>query len=837
MTIPPSDRDEDFITESLVNSGPKSKDAPGNESEPSGDADTESSGMGRSPRDEQGYDPRINPRFRYRLDQKIGSGGFAIVYAAFDRQLKRHVAYKITKDSFSNRQVRKKFLHEARTIASLDHPHILPVYDVGITPGGEVFVVTKIIPNGDLAKLIRARALSRSELLRVAACVADALHHAHKNRVIHRDVKPGNILVDSTNHPYLTDFGLALREHRKLPEEFAGTVAYMSPEQARNELHRLDGRTDIYSLGIVIYEMLTNIRPYVSSNPIELMEQVKQARPKPVREIDESIPEELENIVFKCLSHRIADRYSTAADLAKELRAFLERFKTIDQPQTAKKLSDRELQDSDVIISYAQADDIPSPNARAGWVSTFRKNITVRVEQLLGESVKIVPLASNRDEEMDETLVDSVGSTKTLVSVISPTFTTLPDCQRLIERFATVIEKKDQTSRLISVVKAPIAGEGIQKKLKDVFSRVREFEFFEHEPLTGKTRELDEASGEETRLKYFERIYDVADAIFDIIKSARRAENSHPGSRSSDHRVVYLAETTSDLALDREVLVRELTAKRCIVLPDLPLTGNLTAIEEKVKQHLATASICVHPVGAAYGLIPEGSLESIVAIQYRIASTTDCPQIIWIPRDRVIQDSRQEEWIKMITSDPEQSEGIEIIEDRISTVKDVLLSRILSQNATLKFEQSASGMPPRLYLICDPADEDRTAALEEYFYSHGIEVQLPSFQGEEEDCQAIHLSNLRTCDGALIYYGTTTRHWVDFNARELIKATGYRDTNPIPVRAVFISRPIDSRKDRYKSLTTDVIREGEAGNFSELTTFVEQLMIATEKRQALGSNP
>lgn len=835
MTTPPSNRDEEFITESLATSGPRSEDSP-DRSGSEKDVDTQPSTLPGSPKDDQAYDPRVNPRFRYRLDHKIGSGGFAIVYAAFDRQLKRHVAYKITKDSFSNRQMRKKFLHEARTIASLDHPNILPVYDVGITPGGEVFVVTKIIPNGDLAKLIRSRALPRSELLRVAACIADALQHAHKNRVIHRDVKPGNILVDSNNHPYLTDFGLALREHRKLPEEFAGTVAYMSPEQARNDLHRLDGRTDVYSLGIVIYEMLTNKRPFVSSNPLELIEQVRQSRPKPVREIDESIPEELEQIVSKCLSHQISDRYSSAADLAKDLRGFLEKFKTIDHPQPPMKISDRELQDSDVIISYAQADDKPYPNARGGWVSNFRKNVTVRVEQLLGESVKIVPLAANREEVMDETLVDSVGSAKTLVSVISPAFTKVKDCQRIIERFADVIEKKEQTSRLISVVKTPVADEGLPGELKNVFSRVREFEFFEQEPQTGKTRELDELSGEETRLKYFERIYDVADAIFDIIKSARRAENSQPLSRSADHPVVYLAETTSDLANDREVLVRELTAKRCIVLPDLPLPGNLAAIEVRVKQHLESASICIHPIGSVYGLIPEGSLESIVAIQYRIASTTDCPQIIWIPRDRVIKDSRQEDWIRMITSDPKQSEGIEIIEDRISTVKDVLLNRILSQTATLKLEQITNGMPPRLYLICDPTDEDRTAALEEYFYSHGVEVQFPSFQGEEEDCQAIHLSNLRNCDGAIIYFGSTTRHWVDFNARELIKATGYRDSNPIPVRAVFVAQPIDPRKDRYKSLTTDVIRETEASNFPELASFVEQLKIATAKRQVSRSD-
>jgi len=836
MTTPPSERDEDPVTESPATA--RNVEGHPRVERSANDVDTLPIDSPNSQREDTSIDPRISSsRYRYRLEQRIGSGGFAIVYSAFDRQLKRHVAYKITKDSFSNRQVRKKFLHEARTIASLDHPHILPVYDIGITPSGEVFVVTKIISNGDLAKLIRSRALSRSEQLRIAACIADALHHAHKNGVIHRDVKPGNILVDSNNHPYLTDFGLALREHRKLPDEFAGTVAYMSPEQASNELHRLDGRTDVYSLGIVIYEMLTGTRPFAGGNQSELIEKVKQASPKPIRQIDESIPDELERIVSRAMAARIVDRYPSAADLAKDIRAFLDRNRFLDHLQASRSVSDGEFSESDIVISYAQVDDQPLPDARSGWVSHFRKNVAVRVEQLLGESVKIIPLVANRDEELPDTLVDSVGSAKTLVSVISPTFTKAKACRKVIERFSSVIAKKDQSSRLISVVKTPVLADQIPPDLRDVFSRVREFEFFEQEPLTGKTRELDEVSDEETRLKYFERIYDVADAIYEVIRTARREENSQPLSQSADHPVVFLAETTSDLAADRDVLVRELTAKGCVVLPDRPLPGTLAAIEDTVARYIGSSSICIHPIGAVYGLIPEDSRESIVAIQYRLALATNRPQILWLPRDRVAKDSRQEDWIRVITSDPKHSEGVEIIEDRISAVKDVLLNRVFHRSSSSRIDHGSGDKLPRIYLICDPNDEERTSALEDYFSTQGCDVQLPSFQGEEEDCQSVHLSNLRSCDGAIIYFGSTTRHWVDSHARELIKATGYRESEPIAARVVYVSRPIDTRKDRYKNLTTEIISEGESSDFSELGPFVEQVKKAAARKHKSGSVP
>ncbi len=253
-----------------------------------------------------GGDDQVPVRLgRYRVDKLLGRGGFGVVYQGYDEELERTVAIKVPRrDRLTRPGDAEAYMAEARVVARLEHAHIVPVLDVGRTDDGLCFVVSRFIAGSDLAKQLAADRPSAGAAAGLVATVAEALHYAHTRGLVHRDVKPGNILLDPAGTPYLADFGLALREQDYgKGGGICGTPAYMSPEQANGEGHRVDGRSDIFSLGVVFYELLTGRRPF-HGDTMAILNQIVTAEPRPPRQVDDTIAKELERICLKALAKR-----------------------------------------------------------------------------------------------------------------------------------------------------------------------------------------------------------------------------------------------------------------------------------------------------------------------------------------------------------------------------------------------------------------------------------------------------------------------------------------------------------------------------------------------------
>ena len=269
----------------------------------------------------------------YEIVSRLGSGGMGDVFLARDRRLERRVALKVLRTSLQDDETHlRRFLQEARAASALTHPNVAIIYDVGEDHGVH-FIAMEYVEGQTLADYIGAEPLAIQEILSTSMQIAQALHAAHTNGIIHRDVKPANLMITAAGVVKVLDFGLARVTAREAlssdtgtvlsPKSesgvIVGTVAYMSPEQAVGAA--IDHRTDLFSLGVVLYQSATGRLPFKGLTTMDTIDRIRHGEPDAIARFNSAIPAELERIIRKCLSKDPHRRYQSAADLLTDLRA------------------------------------------------------------------------------------------------------------------------------------------------------------------------------------------------------------------------------------------------------------------------------------------------------------------------------------------------------------------------------------------------------------------------------------------------------------------------------------------------------------------------------------
>ncbi len=475
--------------------------------------------------------------------------------------------------------------------------------------------------------------------------------------------------------------------------------------------------------------------------------------------------------------------------------------------------------ENDLFISYAHLDDQSLLEGQPGWVSTFHRILEIRVAQLLGEKPRIWrdPKLQGNNYFTDTILFGQVPNVAALLTVLSPRYIQSNWCARELEEFCRASAQSGGVrvagkARIFKVIKTPVPRERHPEPLQSLLG----YEFYVTDSQTGRPRELSHFFGPEAERQYLARLDDLAWDICQLLQLLKANGGAAPALPAAPKSTVYLAETSFDLKGEREAIRRDLLRNGYEVLPDRPLPLVAADLEAFLRDQLARCALSIHLIGRGYGVVPDGSARSIVAVQHDMAvAQRGLPRLLWLSLDSEAEDDRQRRFLEHLRTTPGVHEKAELLEVPLEDLKSRIHLKLAPpeprKERTAAPAMSAMNGVVRIYLICDRDDQEEARPVEDFLFNQGFEVLPTLFDEDEARARLDHEENLCTCDAVLLFQGQASEMWLRRKLREVQKSAGLGRRRPLLAQGLYLAAPQTPQKERFRTLEAQVIHEPPAG--------------------------
>src|SRR5215216_2649352 len=411
--------------------------------------------------------------------------------------------------------------------------------------------------------------------------------------------------------------------------------------------------------------------------------------------------------------------------------------------------------EEDVFISYAHIDDQPLAEGLKGWVETFHERLKVRLEQIAGQRVRVWrDRKLNGNDEFGEVIITKLSHSAALVAVISPRYVKSDWCVREFEEFcaragASVGLKLKGKLRVFKVVKSyvpldsPEPLHGPRKVLAECLGSSLGYQFFEYDVERDRSREFSPDVTPARDIRYWERLDDLAYDIKQMLDVLARGNTPSPPPTG---KTIFLSETTSDIASERDVIKRELQQKGHVVLPDQQLPLNSPKLRDALRDYISRSSLSIHLLGGNYGITPELEERSLTEIQAEVADERgeSLRRIVWMPAGLEPSEERQRLLVNHYQRGLNGHRGVEVLQTSLEELKKHIEERLAPPRKP-EPELTGEGRPPGIYLICDREDMEEVTPLADYLFERGLNVFLPAVEGDESMLREDHKANLIDC--------------------------------------------------------------------------------------------